>query len=112
MSKSKISEGSNLMWEGSRMILPEHRAALKQYNYEKQRIDRPMLDEQYLQDLEYMLKEAQQRGRLLRITVFGEFGSRTVKCKITSIDNYRGQLIVSSGYDSERISIKDIIGIG
>lgn len=94
------------------MILPEHKAAIKQYNYENQRIDRPMLDEQLLQELEYMLQEALQSGRLLRITVFGEFGNRAVKCKINSIDNYKEQIIVSSGYDSERISIKDIIGIG
>lgn len=49
MSKTKISHGSNMMWGGSRFILPEHSKALNLHDREKQRKVRPVFDEQELE---------------------------------------------------------------
>ncbi|GAB7387339.1 hypothetical protein BSNK01_11750 [Bacillaceae bacterium] len=58
---SKVTRGSNLLWESSRMILPEHKQALNEHRrrqeWEEQN-RRPELDEQELQEMTYRLQEA------------------------------------------------------
>lgn len=48
---SKITPGSNMLWEGSRMILPEHKKAMLALNREQHRKVRPVFDDQELEEL-------------------------------------------------------------
>ncbi|WP_144461729.1 YolD-like family protein [Siminovitchia fortis] len=46
MKPNKLTPGSNMRWESSRMMLPEHVQALKDANVDSKRVKRPQLDEQ------------------------------------------------------------------
>ena len=41
MKANKISEGSNLRWEGMRMMLPEHVQAIRQNEFDKTKVSKP-----------------------------------------------------------------------
>ncbi|TDQ38711.1 YolD-like family protein [Aureibacillus halotolerans] len=61
----------NLLWEGSRMFLPEHKRALLEHRAQQQRPNPPQpTDEQQLEEWNYMLAEAEATGNLLHFTVF------------------------------------------
>lgn len=58
MKANKLTKGANVRWESSRMVLPEHVAALKQYDVEKRKIIRPTLDEQEMETIERRIQAA------------------------------------------------------
>jgi hypothetical protein len=55
---NKLTPGSNLRWESSRMMLPEHVAALKKHKLDKQRSGRPVLAEDKLKEMERVIRKA------------------------------------------------------
>ena len=48
---NKITPGSNMIWESSRFMMPEHIHALKMHEYEKNKVEKPGLDEQELEEI-------------------------------------------------------------
>ncbi|WP_037465395.1 YolD-like family protein [Shimazuella kribbensis] len=54
---SKLNR-KNLLWEGSRMFLPEHRRALLKQRKEATRLTPPTLDEQQWEIIRYLIQEA------------------------------------------------------
>ncbi|WP_332634679.1 YolD-like family protein [Halalkalibacter flavus] len=48
---NKVTKGSNMRWEGSRMMLPEHVEGLQHQKEEKTKVPRHELDEQELQEV-------------------------------------------------------------
>ncbi|MFC0471893.1 YolD-like family protein [Halalkalibacter kiskunsagensis] len=51
MLHNKISKGSNMRWEGSRIMLPEHVEALRKLKEEHKKVPKPELEEQELQEI-------------------------------------------------------------
>ncbi|WP_413380083.1 YolD-like family protein [Alkalihalobacillus sp. 1P02AB] len=48
----------NLLWEGSRMFLPEHKEALLKQKEEEQKVPKPELDEQAFQEIAIVILDA------------------------------------------------------
>ncbi|TSB45326.1 YolD-like family protein [Alkalicoccobacillus porphyridii] len=48
----------NLLWEGSRMMLPEHKQAIRAQNEYEKRVNPPLLDEQELEELGIVAMES------------------------------------------------------
>lgn len=48
----------NLLWEGSRMMLPEHKQAIRAQNEQEKRVDPPLLDQQELEELGIVAMES------------------------------------------------------
>ncbi|NDI35671.1 YolD-like family protein [Chengkuizengella sediminis] len=46
MKENKLTEGSNMMWEASRIILPEHKEVINRYQEERNRKTKPVLAEE------------------------------------------------------------------
>lgn len=57
MTENKLTPGSNMRWESSRMILPEHRDAWNKRRAVTKRLPKPLLDEQRLQELFWKLEQ-------------------------------------------------------
>ncbi len=70
MKANKLSTGSNLRWEGSRMMLPEHVGALRSRKIDQKKVEKPDLDEQQWEEIERTLCEAMGKTLPLEITYF------------------------------------------
>lgn len=57
----------NLLWESSRMMLPEHKEQLLQHQASTRRVQKPDFDEQHLAYLSEQLQHAAQEHRQVRI---------------------------------------------
>ncbi|WP_252315498.1 YolD-like family protein [Sinobaca sp. H24] len=57
MTENKLTPGSNMRWESSRMILPEHRDAWNERRASGRRLPKPLLDEQRLEELAWTLEQ-------------------------------------------------------
>lgn len=60
----KLTEGSNKRWEAMRMMLPEHIAALRQDKVDAQKVSKPMLGEDQLQEINVALTSALSERRV------------------------------------------------
>lgn len=65
----------NKLWEGSRMFLPQHKQALLDRKKEQQKIKRPELDEQELEELNRILYIALAKKVPVKLTYYqdGDF---------------------------------------
>jgi len=82
---NKLTDGSNMLWKSSRMILPGHKERINQWRREtmgKTEPKKPKLDEWELEELAYKLQEAKERGKRLTLTVWGR---GTVEGKIEKL---------------------------
>ncbi|MGY4688292.1 YolD-like family protein [Salibacterium sp. K-3] len=68
MKGNKLTPGSNMRWEASRMILPEHREKWLQHQKEQKKVKKPELDPQRWEELEWILGEAMRSNRTLCFT--------------------------------------------
>lgn len=76
----------NLLWEGSRFMLPEHRAALERHNKEKAKVPKPELDEQQLQQFERIIRTAKAEETYLTFTYWKDGYFRSIEGKVRYID--------------------------
>ncbi|NEU29923.1 YolD-like family protein [bacterium LRH843] len=58
MKVHKDTPGSNMKWESSRFMMPEHVTALKMQEYERMKVEKPELDEQELQEIGIVVMDA------------------------------------------------------
>ncbi|WP_100404728.1 YolD-like family protein [Bacillus solitudinis] len=58
----------NLLWEGSRFVLPEQKAALLKYQEEAKKVERPLLDEQELYEIGMIIMEAMKYQIKVNVT--------------------------------------------
>jgi hypothetical protein len=74
----KMNRG-NKLWEGHRMILPEHRNYMLEREDHSMYRERPVLDEDRLEEMSRTLGEAMHEGRLVTLTVFHPAGDEEVR---------------------------------
>lgn len=91
------------------MILPEHREAILRQQDDFKKRKRPILDEQRLEELSYIIREAAQEDREVTVRVFGEYDDGEISGRITKIEHNRIQ--VSSNWTKDWIPIEDIVSI-
>lgn len=80
---SKITPGSNLLWESSRMMLPEHVAMLQKRKAEQRKKKKPKLADQTLEELAYKIDFLYHQGETGEITV----------CKEDQLAVFTGEII-------------------
>ncbi|MGG3573821.1 YolD-like family protein [Bacillus gobiensis] len=62
----------NMLWEGSRMFLPEHKEALLQRKQMQKKKIRPALDFDQLEEMDRILHEAMEFAKPIQVTYFQE----------------------------------------
>jgi hypothetical protein len=111
MKPNKLTPGTNLKWESSRMMLPEHVEALRFHHEDKKRKQRPDLDEQELMEIDRMIRQYIDSDVELYMVVFGEFEDREIKVKFKKIDPQLKRVKIEHGDDFEWFAFEDILEI-
>lgn len=104
----------NLLWESSRMILPEHRKKLLEYRDQAERAAkyrRPIWDEQQLEEFQFMLSWAIGENREVTLSYYTEHGPREVGGKVKKIDPLHHQILIDTGMGSQWVNINEILAI-
>lgn len=70
MKKNKLTPGHNLLWESSRMMLPEHREQFLEHRRELSQKTKPLLDEQEQDHINHTLFNAYHHKRSVTLTLF------------------------------------------
>lgn len=101
LKPSKITPGFNLLWESSRIMLPEHIDMLQRMKREKQKKKKPEFDEQYLEELSMKIYQAKQEGDTVVVTVFDEYEDVKITGIITSLDTQLKRIKIVNEMDNE-----------
>ncbi|APO43361.1 hypothetical protein BS614_04370 [Paenibacillus xylanexedens] len=101
---------ANGVYEGSRIILPEHREAYLAQEALQRRRGKPVLDEQEMQHIEEAIFESYQECKSVTLTVFSPFDDEVLRGVVTSIDKPSRQIkLVRGEEDYSFIKIEEII---
>lgn len=109
MKHNKVTPGSNLVWESSRMMLPEHREALLDYVRESQQAARPELDEQQLERIARMINEAYIHKAKLSLVIFNKYGNQHYQGQVIRVDQVTRKLLFVDNGKRKWIPFQDIL---
>jgi len=99
----------NKLWEGHRMILPEHRAAMIVRDTPKRR-PRALLEEAY-EEMEYQLKDAIQARRSVTLVVGDDYGEQHLHGHVTGFRPDTGCLQVRSAHGRLQVPIDKVVRV-
>lgn len=86
MKPNKLTPGANVMWESSRMMLPEHVESILKQKQEVKKKPKPEFDEQHLEQVERMVSDYIRTDVKLFIVIYGEYEDKEYYAQITKID--------------------------
>lgn len=95
-------------------MLPEHVTMLKERKNKQTKKQKPSLDEQVIEELEYKIQSFYKLKEEAIFTVFGEYRNRNYAGLITKIDPLTNRIKIASDSGGERytwIKFEDIIKI-
>ena len=96
----------NGLWESSRLILPEHKAALAAYLQKSKEKTKPLLDADVIEDIERKIAESLTQRTEITLQMFDLYEDLCVTGVVDRIDTYGQRLMV----DGEGFRMADIIG--
>lgn len=108
---NKLTPGSNLMWESSRMMLPEHKEKIRQHQHEQKLNTKPVLDEQRLEEFAGLVTRAWKNESALSLTLYDPAGTYTITGHIRTIDPQEKKLLFTTEQGTEWLSFHDIVDI-
>lgn len=89
---NKLTPGSNMMWESSRMMLPEHVQRLRQMRKGKEKKEKLIPDDQHKLEMDMKLQLAIKDDLTVGIKYFHDGDYLTVKDKLKMIDTMKIRL--------------------
>jgi len=107
---NKLTEGSNLLWESSRIILPEHKERIRILREEARRggkRERPQLDEQEWERIQEAVARSLHERVPVRLRMYDPLEDLVVEGIVEQVDPVRRRIRV----DGEWFEIADIIGV-
>ena len=96
------------------MILPEHRRAMLEQEYEQHHfVQRPVLDQDKLSEMSETIGAAMAEGRMITVQVYKRYGPRAVTILPKKFDEATRCLVGLSQLREERvrIALEDIIDV-
>ncbi|MGG3623876.1 YolD-like family protein [Bacillus gobiensis] len=112
MKQNMLSPGSNMRWESSRMMLPEHREALLARKREQLKVKKPMLDQQQIEEFESLIRDSIEFVFPLEFKVYDDGHFREITGLVDYINIRTNQLhVVDSKGDTNLIKFVDIVDL-
>jgi len=108
---NKLTPGSNLLWEGSRMMLPEHKLEIVSHRDEFKRWVKPELDEQEIEDIVQKIGESLEYKSEITLTIYGEYGNRQESGYVVRVDERRARVLLQATDGDEWIEFSGILSI-
>lgn len=106
MSKKLSGNG---IYEGSRMIMPEHREAFLAQEREQQRRGKPVLDDQAIEEITRALAESYNEKVRVDLVVFNPFYDEPVSGVVTGIDNQTNRVKLMLNEEIRWVSLAEIM---
>jgi hypothetical protein len=103
---NKLTRGSNLRWESTRMMLPEHREEIIKHRSELHIQSRPMLDDQELQEISSAVYSSFIQRTPISLILYNEYENRTVTGIVLRVDSSVQQIRI----EGEWVKQADVIG--
>ncbi len=110
--KNKLTPGSNLLWESSRMMLPEHKALLREHEARRTKKNRPNYDEQFLTQFVYQIEMAFAENRIVELTYYEDEAYHECTGKITAINREKQQIEISTKTEKRQFPLTDLVSLG
>ncbi|WP_044642169.1 YolD-like family protein [Risungbinella massiliensis] len=101
----------NLLWEGSRMFLPEHREMLMEQRQKKREYQAPELSEDQWEEMSYLLQEALAEGRPLLVTYATRYAPEQFCGFVEKVDQWRQQIQICNGEQEKVIPFAKLLGM-
>lgn len=105
MKANKLTKGSNMFWESSRMVMPEHREAYNQQALLNNRKQRVTLDDQEKEIVYRALAESYQLKQPVNVELFDEYEDRRVIGIVERVDMQLKRFKV----DGEWFDVRDVL---
>jgi len=103
-----IKDRGNIKW--SSLMLTEHRRRLRNLKKEDESIGKPELDEQLLEDMNYILHKALYLKKELKIVYFKEGRRYLIRGKLLKCDSFKKNIIIRIEKNIKKIiQLEDII---
>jgi hypothetical protein len=95
---NKLTEGSNMRWESSRMMLPEHVARIRDELENEKKINRPILAEDELEQIGRTLQEAIEKRCPVELSYYKDGFIKQAICYSNCLDPLNKHLITHDAY--------------
>lgn len=112
MTDNKLTKGSNMRWESSRMILPEHVQALREHLRDLEKVARPLLDEQEQATINRTIHVAAAENRPVTVRYYRDGFIETMRGSLSLPDMPGGPLRISDRFGiSWKIAFRDLVAV-
>ncbi len=108
---NKLIKGSNLKWISSKFLLHEHSDLLVTYKKEALKKEKPIIDEQTLEEFASAIQESIVDGKQVKIFLFNEYQDKIYQGVITKINTQYRKIKLQMDDDFDWISLSDITDI-
>lgn len=103
-------ERRNKLWEGHRMILPEHEAQLWRARQREEEYRPPVLAEDALQEISRLIERSYLEEQPIEVTYASSYGPQKYIGYVMRIDPVERWLVMQNGADKELIPFSIITG--
>ncbi|WP_117169031.1 YolD-like family protein [Paraliobacillus sediminis] len=111
MKPNKLTPGYNLMWESSRMMLPEHKQVLRAHQKELKKQAKPILDEQQIILFSEQIVEARYFEKTIKIKVFDPYQTLYVIGKVMKVDELEQRIKLVTIDGISWVSLDEILDL-
>lgn len=111
MAFNKLTPGANLLWESSRMMLPEHKKQIQKQRRALNIQTKPLLDEQEQEYQSQRLDTAFRANISIEIEVFDLYQNQLFLGKIKKINLNEQALYLKTATELEVIHFSNIINV-
>ncbi len=105
---NKLASGSNILWESSRMIMPQHKEATLQQQRDETKRRRVVLDDQEMEQVARFMLTAHTTRQAVKLRMFDEYEDVYVIGVIERLDSLAARFRV----DGEWFHMEDITALG
>lgn len=111
MKKNKLSPGQNIMWESSRMMLPEHKERIQEHRNQLCTKQKPLLDEQQMQQFSERVLQAVSNNLELTAIIFHPFGNKKITGRVVKVDSQSERIKLANREEMSWITLNDVVDI-
>jgi hypothetical protein len=104
-----IKDRGNIKWTS--LMLTEHRDLLKKLLEEENNADKAELDEQIMEEMDYLLNTALSTDLIISIIYYSQKRYFSFCGKIKNYNPYKGEIILFNDKELKKLNLRDIIGI-
>lgn len=111
MGREEHLKRGNLLWESSRMMLPEHKEQWLDHRRTSASKPRPVVDEQQLEQWSDILAGSLATGRPLAVTLYGPLQNRQISGTVRKWSPLERKLQLVHDGTAEWIRMEDIVDL-